>query len=193
MSMIRRILPILLAACLVMTSCRSRKEGSRTQSPDTTANTTVVTPSTPSTTPSTPATPRKPVYQPHYYTCTFTCSAQGVTANGQMRLQSDSVIWICATKIVELGRARFTPDSVIAYAKVMNRCFQGTYDDLYQRFRYRTTFKQLYRHVTSDNAEQELTDLFRRFGIESTIKLDPVKEVDKLNFPISIPKNAKPL
>lgn len=197
----RKILPLLLILCLVMTGCRSHKNTARKHrhnKPDTTQ---VVTPTNPdtnsgsgntNTTPSTtkPTTPTKPTYTPHYYTCNFTAEAQGIKANGQMRLQSDSTIWICATKIVELGRAKFTPDSAIVYVKLMNRCFRGTYDDLYHRFRYRTTFKQLYHHVTAPDAEKQLTDLFKRFGIEATIKMDPLKEVGKQNFPLVIPKNT---
>ena len=54
-----------------------------------------------SATPVDPANP--PAYTPKYYTTNYTCTTQGVTANGQMRLQPDSVLWANATKIIELG------------------------------------------------------------------------------------------
>lgn len=192
MQMTKKILPILLLALVLMGGCRSHRRAARGPQPDTTSTTVVVpTPNQPSTNTNTrPSTPSRPVYKPHYYTSNFTCSAQGVSAAGQMRLQSDSVIWLCATKVVELGRAKFTPDSVIVYAKVMNRCFRGNYDDMYKRFRYRTTFTQLYRRVTADDAETQLTELFKRFGIESQLKMEPLKEVDKLTFPLVIPKRV---
>lgn len=188
--MMKRVLPILLVAVVLLAGCRSRKEAATNPPPDTTAaqiinNNTV--------NPQGNRVPATPVYTPHFYTGNFTCSAQGFSASGQMRLQQDSVIWLCATKIVELGRAIFTPDSVIVYAKVMNRCFRGNYDDLAQRFHYRTTFKQLYKRVSAPDAEQQLTDLASRFGIEATIKMGPLKEVDKLNFPFVVPKNASKL
>lgn len=193
MQILKRITPILLLALLLMTGCRSHREASRKQLPDSTA--TAVTPSTPAAnnTDTAPSTPAASAYTPHYFTANFTCSAQGINASGQMRLQSDSTIWLCATKVIELGRAKFTPDSVIVYAKVMNRCFRGTYDDMYKRFKYRTTFSQLYRRVSAPDAETQLTELFKRFGIEATIHLDPLKEVNKLTFPIVIPKNVKAL
>lgn len=192
--MIRRILPILLVAVVLLGGCRSRKEAAQTTpQPDSTASQTATSPTHTSSSRQDGRSPSTPVYTPHFYTSTFTCNAQGVSASGQMRLQQDSVIWLCATKVIELGRAMFTPDSVIVYAKVMNRCFRGNYDDMAQRFHYRTTFKQLYKRVSAPDAEQQLTDLFARFGIEATIKMGPLKEVDKLNFPFVIPKNASKL
>ena len=63
-------------------------------------------------------------------TANFECLYDGVTVNGQVRLKRDSVLWLSASKFVELGRALFTEDSVFVYAKVMNRYFSGTYSDL---------------------------------------------------------------
>lgn len=188
MRIIKHILPLLLALILIA-GCRSRKEASPTKPQTDTTQATVVVPNNQQSI----THPPTPTYIPHYYTSNFTCSAQGFSASGQMRLQQDSVIWICATKIVELGRAMFTPDSVIVYAKVMNRCFRGNYDDLAQRFHYRTTFKQLYKHVTAEDSEKQLTTLFSRFGIDATIKMGPLKESEKLNFPFAVPKNASKL
>lgn len=184
---IKHFLATLILLSLAFAGCRSHKEAAGTQPADTN---TIVTTQT-DTTHSTPTRPTKPVNKPHYYTANFTCAAQGVTANGQLRLQKDSVIWICASKVVELGRAKFTPDSVIVYAKVMNRCFKGNYDDMYKRFRYKTTFKQLYHHVSAEDAEAQLTQLFSRFGIEADIKMEALKEVDKLTFPLVLPKNTR--
>lgn len=181
-----------IVALLAMTSCRSHRHINREKTPD---STTVSQSDTIRNQPNTSrvTTPVKPTYTPHYYTANFTCTAQGFSANGQMRLQSDSVIWISASKIVELGRAKLTPDSVIVYAKVVNRCFAGNYDDLYQRFKFRTTFKQLYKRVSSPDAEAQLEELFKRFGVEAELKLAPLKEVESLTFPFSVPKKVNQL
>lgn len=187
MSIIRRITPIL--ALLILTAgCRSHKESVSTPQPDSTR---IVAQDTTPTKP-TVNKPAKPAYVPHYYTANFTCTTQGYTANGQIRLQSDSVIWLSASKVIELGRARFTPDSVILYAKIMNRCFRGTYADMHQQFHYLTTFKQLYNRVTAPDAEKQLATLFSRFGLDAEIKLGPLKEVGTLTFPLVIPNNVKP-
>lgn len=60
----------------------------------------------------------------------FQATVDDITISGQVRLGRDSVLWLSANKLIELGRAKFTPDSVFVYAKVMNRYFAGTYADL---------------------------------------------------------------
>lgn len=173
MRITRRLLPLMAILLLLATGCRSHKEATRTEQP------------------STPAV--VPAYTPHYYTANFTATAQGLTANGQLRIQSDSIIWFSASKVIELARARFTPDSAIIYAKVMGRAFQGSYIDLYKRFQYRTTFDELYRLIMSDDAETQLAAIIATLGLEATVKLDPLKEVGHLNFPMAIPDKVNPL
>lgn len=190
MSITRRLTPILLLLLILATGCRSHKQVP--QKPNT-ANDTAITTNQGQVTPATPVTPPKPIYTPHYYSANFNCNAMGYKANGQMRIQSDSVIWACATKVVELGRAKLTPDSVTIYVKLMNRCFQGTYNDFYKRFHYRTNFKEVYQMVTADDAEQQISALAKRLGADITLSLDPLKEVDKLNFPMAIPNKVNPL
>lgn len=131
--------------------------------------------------------------QPQYYTANFTCSAMGYNANGQLRMQPDSVIWVSASKIIELGRARFTTDSAIVYAKVMGRCFRGTYADLQRRFGVITSFNQLSALLMAPDAEEQLTRLALSFGVEATLQLEPWKRVESLTFPIPIPPYVNPL
>jgi len=173
MPITRLLFPLALALLLTLAGCRSHRDTARSASH-------AVTPTTGA------ATPR-------YFTSNFACSAEGVAANGQLRMQPDSVIWLSASKIIELGRARFTRDSVIIHAKVMGRCFRGNYDDLYRRFHLRTDFDQLYQTVTADDAGLRIAALARQLGIEATVELQPWKEVDRLTFPIPIPANINPL
>ncbi len=177
-----RLLP-LLVLLLLATGCRSHKETVSSEKPQTTVP----------AVDGTPQAPEVPAYTPHYYTANFTASSQGLTANGQLRIQSDSIIWLSASKVIELARARFTPDSAIIYAKVMGSAFQGTYIDLNKRFHYRTTFDELYRLLLSDDAETQLSAIIATLGIDATVQLGPLKEVDHLNFPMSIPSKVKPL
>lgn len=175
----RRIIPAALCLmALLLTGCRSQKEAAATR------------PETHTETP--PAVVTPPVYVPAYYTSNFTCTTQGVTANGQIRMQQDSIIWLSATKVIELGRAKLTPDSVIVYVKVAGRCFRGSYMDIYRRFRYRTTFDELQKMLTAPDAEKQIAALVKSFGIEAEIKLDPWKKVEKLTFPFSVPNNTTP-
>ena len=138
-----------------------------------------------------PTTP--PAYVPQYYTANFTCTTQGITAKGQLRMQTDSVLWAYASKIVELGRARLTQDSVVVYVKLTNSCFRGTYIDLYRRFGYRTSFDEVVAMATADDAEQQIAALMRSLNLDATVSLEPWQKADKLTFPIPIPANAKPL
>ena len=46
------------------------------------------------------------------YRANFSCSVQGITVNGQIRMAKDSVVWLSINKIVELGRAKLTPNRV---------------------------------------------------------------------------------
>ena len=127
---IRRRLPLwLLAAALLAAGCISHKGAARPETPAVTSPTTDASPS--------------------YYTANFTCSAEGMTANGQLRMQTDSIIWLSASKVIELGRARFTHDSVIIHAKITGQCFRGDYNDLYRRFNFRTDFDQLSKTLTA--------------------------------------------
>jgi len=177
MRIINRLLPIMAILLVLATGCRSHKEAARTNKPDTATQTTDST----------------PTYTPHFYTANFTASAQGFSANGQLRIQSDSIIWFSASKVIELARARFTPDSVIIHAKVLNRAFQGSYIDLYKRFHYRTTFDELYKMIMSDNAETQIATIISTLGVDATVSLDPLKEVDQLSFPMVVPDNVNPL
>jgi len=181
MQIIRRLIPIMVLVLLLATGCRSHKEAAQTNKPNT------------GQTDRTSGTPTVPTYTPHYYTANFTATAQGFSANGQLRLQSDSIIWLSASKVVELARARFTPDSVLIHAKVLNRAFQGSYIDFYKRFHYRTSFDELYKLIMSDNAEAQLATIISTLGLEATVSLGPIKEVGKLSFPMNIPDKINPL
>lgn len=175
----------MLAAALLtlaVVGCRSHREVANTR------------PSTPSTGTVTPADPNNPpAYVPKYYTANFTCSTQGITAKGQLRMQPDSVLWAYASKIIELGRARLTKDSVVVYVKLTNSCFRGTYIDLYRRFGYRTSFDEVVKMATADDAEQQIASLMKSLNLDATVSLEPWQQSEQLTFPIPIPANAKPL
>ena len=173
MPLIRRVLPCFLLLTLVTAGCSIHRQATRQEPP-------AVTPNAGET-------------APQYYTANFTCTSEGLTANGQLRMQTDSVIWLSASKIIELARARFTHDSVIIHAKVMGRCFRGNYNDLYRRFKLRTDFNQLQKTLTSPDAETQLATIAHQLGIDATFTLQPWQKAERLTFPIPIPDNVNPL
>lgn len=62
----------------------------------------------------------------------FTAKVEGlnITLNGQVRIKHDSVIWLTLSKVVEIGRAKLTQDSVFVFLKIQNKYFAGSYVDL---------------------------------------------------------------
>jgi len=76
-------------------------------------------------------------------TANFQATVDDIAISGQVRLRRDSVLWLCANKFIELGRAKFTPDSVFVYAKVMNRYFEGTYAEMQKELGFMTDFATL--------------------------------------------------
>ena len=168
---------MLTAMAAMVAGCRSHRETARTAVPDEGSEEVVV----------------PPIQSVPYYTSKFTCTAQGMTANGQLRMQPDSIVWLSAAKVVELGRACFTPDSVIVYIKMMGRCFRGSYMDVYRRFHYRTTFDQVVEMVRAEDVTEQIEELAKRFGAEISLQMEPWQQVDKLTFPMAIPSRVSPL
>ena len=64
----------------------------------------------------------------------FTAKPDGfnITLNGQLRIKHDSIIWITLSKMVEIGRAKLTQDSIFVFLKIQNRYFAASYADLYK-------------------------------------------------------------
>ena len=81
----------------------------------------------------------------------FTCSTDDFSISGQVRLKKDSVLWLSASKIIELGRAKFTKDSVFLYAKIASRYFHGTYKELEQVVGISTDFATIQAIFAGDN------------------------------------------
>lgn len=163
------LLPLALAALLLASACCSQRQLAEDSAPV------------------------QPQRVHPYRTANFTCAVAGTTVNGQIRLAEDSIIWASASKVVELGRAVATPDSVIVYAKVMGSCFRGTYDDLYRRFHYRTSFADLQEMLTAPDADARLQSLARRFGVAAEVRIQPWRESKEASFPIYVPPHVKSL
>ena len=54
----------------------------------------------------------------------------GISVNGQLRIENDSIIWITVSKMVELARIKLTQDSAWVFLKLQNSYSQGSYTDL---------------------------------------------------------------
>lgn len=178
----RHIILLCCAALLLAAGCRSHREVAQTAPPP--PNESAVTPA--ANQHDTPAAPRPRC-------ANFTCNVQGMQANGQLRIQPDSLIWVCATKLVELGRAELTPDSVLIYSRIVGRSFRGSYEDIYRRFHYRTSFNEVQALLTSADVDREIAALLKRLHIDAAVHIGSWKEVDKISFPFNIPANTRSL
>lgn len=173
-----------LALLLLTAGCRSHREAVRTEP--------AATEQSGQCGHAEPPQPQQPA-TPQFRTASFTCSMQGTQAAGQLRIATDSLIWASAAKIIELGRAELTPDSVLVYSRVVNRCFRGSYEDIYRRFRHRTSFDEIQKLLASDDADQQIDALLKQLRIDAAVHIGPWKEAPSLTFPFSIPANARPL
>lgn len=68
------------------------------------------------------------------YCANYSCTVDGVTVNGQIRIVHDSCIWISVNKIIEVGRILITPTRVSGYAKFFGKYFDGSFDELRNRW-----------------------------------------------------------
>lgn len=160
---------ILLAAAMLLASCHSTKE---------------VTLPPPPPSPHTDAAPAMPCEKT---VTNFTASVDGMSVNGQLRMANDSVMWLSITKIIELGRALATPDSVWITVPILDKHFAGTYADLSRRVKQQVDFQTLQSIANADNAEQLIESLASGMGYNARVRFISRRKVDKLSFPFVKP------
>ena len=158
---------IILAAAVLLASCHGSKEVALPQ-----------------------PSPRQEVAptEPRELTVTnFTATLEGITVNGQLRIASDSVMGLTVSKIVEIGRAMATPDSVWINAPLLDKRFAGDYNDLSRRANQTVNYQILQDIATDENAEQLISSLAHSMGINARVKLAQRRKVDRLTFPFVKP------
>lgn len=161
-----------IAAALLLVGCR----GSRQSAAPAGATATTETP--------TPATPAATTVQPRVYTVVnFDATVEGVSATGQLRVAEDSVMWISVNKLIELGRAMATPDSVWVNAPLFDKRFSGTYTEVGRMAKRNVSFEQLQEIALADDAEERLQRLVNQMGINATVRITGRKTVTTLRFP----------
>ncbi len=159
-----RIPLLLLASLLLVTSCRSHHPVAA-DNPD--------------------ATPGSPTAHSQYTLITFSATVDGISVNGQVRWAKDSLIWGSASKMLEVGRALATPDSVWVRSALLGIREAGTYADVQRRIHHHITFAQLQDILASDDIEQRLAELSQRVGHPATVRILRREQVDRLSFPFN--------
>ncbi len=128
------------------------------------------------------------------------CNAEGMSVDLLMRSQHDSVIWMTARKIIELGRMRLTKDSVECYIKVTNNHFSGTYTDLYSITGYSTSFNKIQNMIeealANGTTQTSYTIEAPKIGVNTTLYITLQRNTHSstpLHYPFSIPQSSKPI
>lgn len=146
-------------------------------------------------TPATTAQPEEspePVSAPHrtYTVMNFTGEAEGITVAGQLRVAEDSAMWMSMTKIIEVGRALATQDSLFLRAPMLGYDVATDYAALSRRLKRKVTYDDLQAIALSDNAEEQIARLAQQMGFSVTIRITRRRQVESLSFPF--PKNPMP-
>ena len=126
-----------------------------------------------------------PPQQPRYTAMTFTGEADGYNVSGQVRMAKDSILWCSVTKLVELGRAMATPDSIYLRAPLMALNTKGDYNTLRRKTGVNISFAELQDILESPDTEQRIAQLAKQMGHTVSIKITKRVHVDSLTFPFN--------
>lgn len=118
-----------------------------------------------------------------YTVVNFTATVEGVSANGQLRVAEDSVMWLSVNKLIELGRALATPDSVWVNAPMFDKRFSGTYADLSRMAKRDVSFAQLQTIALGDDTEAQIRMLADMLGLDATVRITSRRTEPTLRFP----------
>ena len=131
-----------------------------------------------------PATPHKRTYT----VVAFDGVVEGIGVNGQLRIAEDSVMWVTVSKIIEVGRAMCTPDSLWLRAPLLGHDDAIDYATLRRVSGKKVSFAELQQAIQADNAEERIAAMARKMGIKATVRITSRRTVDSLSFPYSKPK-----
>lgn len=175
----RHRIAIAIACTLLLGGCRGMREASSIGpevEPSAAAPQTTATGQPANTTPA-------PQPQRQYTVMNFNAEAEGISATGQMRVAQDSAIWVAVYKIVELGRAMATRDSVWLNVPFLGRYFAGTYAELSATLKRPVSYEQLQAMALADNAEEQVARLAAELGLSASVAITDRRRVQWLNMP----------
>ena len=129
------------------------------------------------------------------FAANFQCDLRNVRLSGMMRMQEDSILWVSVSKIVELGRAKLTPDSIIVYSRATQQFFRGTYADAQTLSGYTVDFAQLQElFMTAFRERKRDVDLvLKGRKRQDTLHLvfTHYTAVREQTYPLTIPNRAR--
>lgn len=129
----------------------------------------------------------QPPLRRNYTVMNFEGTVEGVNMSGQFRVAEDSVMWVTVNKIIEMGRAMCTPDSLWLRAPLLGHDDALDYPALKQLTGVDITYDEMQQIALAPNAEERLSQLARRLGFEATIHITQRQRVEHLTFPYNKP------
>ena len=130
------------------------------------------------------------------FAANFYCDLSHVRLSGMLRMQEDSVIWFSLSKVIELSRAKLTPDSVTFYARATQQYFRGNYAAANAMIGYYFDFAQLQELLLSAYRERKRdVDLVMKGNTrQDTLHLvfTRYSTVREQSYPLAIPNRARP-
>lgn len=170
-----RFVCVLMAAVLLLAGCRSVRPSASQPEIDSVPQ------------------PQPEIVEPtpkrSYTVMNFSGEVEGVSVNGQLRLAEDSVIWLSVNKVIELGRALATPDSLFLRAPMMGRDEAIDYPALQRLTGRNITFDDLQQTVLADDASERIARLAASLGASAHLTINERRQVEYLSFPF--PKTPK--
>ena len=167
-----RYIALILLGVVLLTGCRATKKV--TPSPAPVAE---------------PVVEETPVATPKrtYTVMQFTGEVEGISVAGQLRMAEDSVMWLSVNKIIEVGRAMATPDSLWLRVPLMNRNDAMDYAGLKRITGKTVTFDELQQIATAPDAEERIRHLAASLGFSADITITARRTVERLTFPFAKP------
>lgn len=123
----------------------------------------------------------------NYTVMTFEGVVEGMSVNGQLRVAEDSAMWVSVTKLIEMGRAMCTPDSLWLHAPLLGRDDAMDYTSLRRRTGVDITYDEMQQCVLAPDAEERVANLARRLGFAAQIRIIQRRQPDHLTFPYTKP------
>lgn len=139
-----------------------------------------------------PEPPEPPVVDevptPRTYTVlNFEGTVEGYGVKGQMRVAQDSVMWVSVNKILEMGRAMCTSDSLWLHAPLLGQDMALDYPALKKMTGTDITYDKIQEMALAPDADEQIARLAQQLGFHATVHITQRREVESLSFPFTKP------
>jgi len=122
-----------------------------------------------------------------YTVMNFEGSVEGISVNGQLRIAEDSAMWVSVIKLIEVGRAMCTPDSLWLSAPLLGHDDAIDYAGLQRMTGVKTTYDELQQTAMASDAEERIARIAQQLGFTAKVHITQRRQVEHLTFPYTKP------